>query len=78
MLKGEVHIGEHVWIGSNVVILRDTFIGDRAVIAAGSVVKGHVPADTLYLNKREERFISYKEARSAAAPPTLRQVKESI
>ncbi|UHA57884.1 hypothetical protein KDJ21_013390 [Metabacillus litoralis] len=46
-------IGENVWIGSNVVILRDTHIGDNVVIAAGSVVKGNVPSNTIYLNKRE-------------------------
>lgn len=59
LIKGEVIIGENVWIGSNVVILRDTFIGDNAVIAAGSVVKGNVPANTLFLNKREKSYIQY-------------------
>lgn len=53
LLKGEVVIGNNVWIGSNVVILKDTVIGDNAVVAAGSVVKGHVPANSLFLNKRE-------------------------
>jgi acetyltransferase-like isoleucine patch superfamily enzyme len=59
LVKGEVVIGENVWIGSNVVILRDTFIGDNAVIAAGSVVKGKVPANTVFLNKREKSYIQY-------------------
>lgn len=59
LLKGEVIIGENVWIGSNVVILRDTFIGDNAVIAAGSIVKGHVPANTVFLNPREKSYIPY-------------------
>jgi acetyltransferase-like isoleucine patch superfamily enzyme len=76
LLRGEVIIGSNVWVGSNVVILRDTFIGDNAVIAAGSVVKGTVPADTLFLNKRENKHISYKEPK--AAKNTLFQVKESI
>ena len=58
LLKGEVIIGENVWIGSNVVILRDTVIGDNSVIAAGSVVKGIVPSNTLFVNKRENKFIS--------------------
>lgn len=53
LIRGEVTIGENVWIGSNVVILRNTNIGDNVVIAAGSVVKGVVPPNTLYLNKRE-------------------------
>ncbi|MGM9987216.1 MAG: acyltransferase [Bacillaceae bacterium] len=52
LLRGEVIIGKNVWIGSNVVILRDTYIGDNAVIAAGSVVKGTVPEGAVFLNKR--------------------------
>lgn len=59
LIKGEVLIGENVWIGANVVILRDTIIGNHAVIAAGSIVKGHVPANTLFLNKREKSYIPY-------------------
>lgn len=58
LIKGEVKIGENVWIGSNVVILRDTFIGDNTVIAAGSVVKGHIPSNTLFVNKRENVYIN--------------------
>ncbi|REK77791.1 acyltransferase [Paenibacillus paeoniae] len=72
LLIGQVTIGEHVWIGSNVVILRDTTIGDHAVIAAGSVVKGHVPAHTLFANKREKRMIPI-DPESASSP-----VKESV
>ncbi|WP_226667498.1 acyltransferase [Metabacillus litoralis] len=58
LIRGEVTIGENVWIGSNVVILRNTKIGDNAVIAAGSVVKGDVPPNTLFINKRDNRFIN--------------------
>lgn len=36
-------IGNHVDIGSNVVILGDVKVGDRAVIGAGSVVVKDVP-----------------------------------
>jgi acetyltransferase-like isoleucine patch superfamily enzyme len=64
LLKGEVIVGRNVWIGSNVVILRDTTIGDNAVIAAGSVVKGNVPSNTLFLNKRENNYIQYVAASS--------------
>ncbi|MDF0727764.1 acyltransferase [Cytobacillus sp. S13-E01] len=59
LIKGEVKIGANVWIGSNVVILRDSIIGDNAVIAAGSVVKGNVPSNTLFLNKRESHFVNF-------------------
>ena len=60
LIRGEVTIGDNVWIGSNVVILRDTHIGDNVVVAAGSVVKGIVPANTIYLNKRETEVKPYK------------------
>lgn len=59
LLTKPVEIGNHVWIGSNVVILRGSTIGDHAVIAAGSVVKGHVPAHTVYFNKRDEVMLDY-------------------
>lgn len=59
LIVGEVHIGKHVWIGANAVILKDTFIGDHAVIAAGSVVKGIVEAHTLFMNKRENKHVSF-------------------
>ncbi|WP_261179253.1 DapH/DapD/GlmU-related protein [Anaerobacillus sp. CMMVII] len=59
LVIGEVFIGQNVWIGSNVVILKNTNIGDNSVIAAGSVVKGVVPENTLFVNKRESKFISF-------------------
>lgn len=52
-LVGEVEIGSHVWIGANCTILRGTRIGDSCVIAAGSVVKGEVPAGTVFCQKRQ-------------------------
>ena len=47
LLITPVEIGRNVWIGSNVVI------------AAGSVVKGHVPPHTVYFNKRDEAMLEY-------------------
>lgn len=40
----DVSIGKNVWIGSKVLILPGTEIGDGAIIQAGSVVHGKVPA----------------------------------
>lgn len=42
-----VHIGNRVWIGANVTILKGVTIGDDAVIAAGAVVTHDVKAGTL-------------------------------
>lgn len=50
---GSIEIGNNVWIGANTIILRGTKIGDNAVIAAGSIVKGEVPADSLFVQKRD-------------------------
>jgi acetyltransferase-like isoleucine patch superfamily enzyme len=52
-IKEEVVIGKNVWIGANCVILKGSKIGDNSVIAAGSVVKGEIPANTLFYQKRE-------------------------
>lgn len=38
-----VNIGKNVFIGSRVIVLKGTCIGDNAVVAAGSVVTKNVP-----------------------------------
>lgn len=63
-MRGSVSIGNNVWIGANTVILRDSIIGDNAVIAAGSVVKGNIPPNTVYYLKREENFKTYVHNKS--------------
>lgn len=56
-VTGEIIIGNNVWIGGNSTILRGARIGDGAVIAAGSIVKGEVPAGSLYVQKRHTDII---------------------
>ena len=41
--KGDIEIGEDVWIGSNAVVLSGVKIGRGAVIAAGGIVTKDVP-----------------------------------
>ncbi|MCZ4282339.1 acyltransferase [Kiloniella laminariae] len=41
--KGNVRIGTETWIGANVTILSGAKIGEGAVIAAGSLVRGRIP-----------------------------------
>lgn len=50
----DIVIGNNVWIGSGVIILKGVHIGDNAVIGAGTVVTKDVPADTIYFNKRTD------------------------
>ncbi len=58
---GEICIGSRVWIGSNVVILKGTTIGDNSVIAAGCVVRGNVPANTLLYPATEMKMKNIQE-----------------
>ncbi len=42
--KGEVHIGNNVWIGQNACVMPGVTIGDGVIIAANSVVTHNIPA----------------------------------
>lgn len=42
-----IKIGNHVWIGMNVTILKGVTIGDGAIIAANSVVTTNIPEKSL-------------------------------
>lgn len=44
-----VKLGDNVWVGLNVIILKNTLIGDNCVVAAGSVVKGIFPENSLIM-----------------------------
>ena len=44
---GPIVIGNHVWIGTNAIILKNVTIGDGAIVAAGSVVTKDVPPRTI-------------------------------
>lgn len=56
MCTAPVVIGNDVWIGTNVIILRGTTIGDGCVIGAGSVVRGNIPPNTLLIQKRTDEL----------------------
>lgn len=55
-----IKIGNNVWIGANSIILRGSSIGDNSVIAAGSIIKGEVPDNSVVYQKRNTIINRYK------------------
>lgn len=55
-----VVIGKNCWIGAHTMILRGSVIGDNCIIGAGSVVKGVIPPETIYIQKRVVEYHSRK------------------
>lgn len=45
--RNYLKIGNHVWIGCNVTVLKGSEIGDNCIVAAGSVVTGIFPNNVL-------------------------------
>lgn len=44
---GTIEIGENVWVGNNVIILKNSKIGNNSIIAAGAVVNGLFPENVI-------------------------------
>lgn len=69
--SGRVVIGNNVWFGQNVTVLRGSDIGDNCIIGYGSVVMGKIPANSVaagcpckvictldeYFEKRKKRCV---------------------
>lgn len=53
---GDVYIGNHCWIGSNVIILKGAHIGDNCVIGASTVISSRVPDGVVVKQKNELMF----------------------
>lgn len=47
-LGSPIIIADNVWIAANCIILGGTKIGEGAIITAGSIVKGNVPAKSIF------------------------------
>ena len=43
----DVEIGDHVWLGLRVMVLKGARIGAHAVVGAGSIVNGELPAHSI-------------------------------
>lgn len=47
-------IGNNVWIGANVIILRGSVIGNNCIIGAGAIIKGNYDDNSVIIQKRKE------------------------
>lgn len=47
LVSAKVTIGNNVWLGENVVVLKGVNIGDGAIIGANSVVTHDIPSNTI-------------------------------
>lgn len=54
-----IEVGNHVWIGSNAIILPGVKIGNYAVIGAGTVVSAHVPERAIVVGN-PARIINFR------------------
>ena len=52
-VTGDVKIGNNVWIGANVIILRGVSIGNNVVVAAGTTVRDDIPDNSVIYQKKE-------------------------
>jgi len=62
-VRGDVQIGDGVWIGANAFVSPGVAIGDNAVVGANSVVTVDVPAGEIW-GGVPARFIRAKRARA--------------
>ncbi|MFZ2279028.1 MAG: acyltransferase [Prosthecobacter sp.] len=42
-----ITIGKNVWLGARVMVLPGSTIGDHSVVAAGAIMRGHIPARSI-------------------------------
>ena len=51
--SASVKIENHVWLGTNVMVLKGTIIGKNSVVGANTIVKKKIPEGVIYKTKQE-------------------------
>lgn len=69
MDEADVVIGRDVWLGTRAVVLPGARIGDGAVIGAGALVRGEIPAMAIAVGQ-PARIVGMREVRDGARPST--------
>lgn len=57
----EIHIGNNVFIGYNSIILPGTVIEDNVIIGAGSVVRGKIEENSIYVGNPAKKIGNIKD-----------------
>ena len=52
-----VAIGSNVWIGARAIVLPSSVIEDNSIIAAGAIVRGPVPSDSVLMGELSTRLV---------------------
>ncbi|WP_411811446.1 acyltransferase [Chryseobacterium scophthalmum] len=55
---GKVKLGNNVWTGANVTILKDVIIGDNVILGAGCVIHKDVPSNSVIINMQDQKAIA--------------------
>lgn len=50
---GKIKIGDNVWTGANVTILKDVTIGDNCILGSGVLVYKDIPSNTIVMAKQD-------------------------
>ena len=58
-LAKEVIIKDHVWLTSNVTILKNSYIGENSIISTGSIVSGYVRDNCIYNGVLKKEKLNY-------------------
>jgi acetyltransferase-like isoleucine patch superfamily enzyme len=69
MIHASTRLGNEVWLGANVIVLKGVTIGDRAVVGAGSVVTQDIPADAVAVGV-PARVVRLRTTLPTAATPS--------
>jgi acetyltransferase-like isoleucine patch superfamily enzyme len=48
-----IEIGENVWIGAGVIILKGVIIGENSVIGAGTIITKNIPNNSIVTTKND-------------------------
>ena len=54
---GKVKLGNNIWTGANVIILKGVTIGDNTIIGAGCVIHKDVPENSIIVNQQDHKQI---------------------